>query len=447
MINRYFLIFAVFFTGPAPVLAAGLPRDCSLQAELIFELTKAEYGAYNVWDADYGEMETDERFVSASVLESGNIVAVGEIAAYGKPNIKVALAEIDQRGRIVWDVSQDVAGLQSLKKMLATPGGFAVMGAVKDKAGRPSVWLGFFDKAGKFLSQKIIADGQGALLPEDFILQNSGKGFLLSASAESGKKADSHAVLYHLDGAGRVLDRHSYMPGMGNRILGLSPAGKDFYVASGFLRGGDGRVAGWILKLNPDGSLVWQQQYPRGAAAQINKAVPMVGDYILAAGETRPKGKGHLAGWVMMIEADTGNVVWQRYYTGEMDQSARDVLVNADGLGSVMMQVSKPAAVEASEKTRGYVRLLTVNPRGVLFRSDEYFNAEDAQGFQQIGGRAGERILMGRTDIVYKIEPKPGEPVETLRHGWNGWVVAAAPMESFADPCLTGAPLAPPSAP
>ena len=79
----------------------------------------------------------------------------------------------------------------------------------------------------------------------------------------------------------------------------------------------------------------------------------------------------------------------------------------------------------------------TVNERGVLFLSDEYSHAQGAEASQMIGGRAGERIITGRTDMVYKIEPKPGEPVETLKHGWDAWIVAGAPMESFSDPCLS----------
>jgi hypothetical protein len=108
-----------------------------------------------------------------------------------------------------------------------------------------------------------------------------------------------------------------------------------------------------------------------------------------------------------------------------------------------MVQNTRPPNEEPSDDNNDFVRLLTVNERGVLTISDEYFNGEGAQAGQMIGGRAGERILMGRTDIVYKIEPKPGEPVETLKHGWDAWVVAGAPMEAFDDPCLAENPFRP----
>ncbi len=441
MNHRFFLTFALLFIAAAPAVAQTRVRDCSVDRELIFEMTKAEYGAYNVWDAVFGEMNTDERFVSSVVADSGNVVAAGETASYGKADKALHLVEFDNRGRVVWDVSHAIAGLTGIKKMLLTAEGFTIAGTSVAK-GRTAVWLGFFDTAGKLLSQKTISGNQ-SLLPEDFIVQNNGKGFLLSASSGDAKKKLFHAVLYHIDAKGRVTDDHAYMPGLDNRIISLSPGGKDYYYASGYLRGEDGRMTGWILKLNKDGSLVWQMQYPRGASAQVNKAVPMVKDSVLATGETTPLNNGNKAGWVMMIDGNTGALNWQRYYTGAMDQSGLDILVNMEGMASVMMQASKPANEEPVEGNQDFVRLLTVNERGVLFKSDEYFNAEGAQGWQMIGGRAGERILTGRTDIVYKIEPKPGDPVETLKHGWDSWVIVAAPMESFADECLAADIFAP----
>ena len=439
MIARFFFKFSILFALATPMAAAGLPRDCTLQRELIFDMMKAEYGAYNVWDATHGEMNTDEHFASSVVVESGNTVAAGEVMAFGKPEKSVLLAEFDNRGRVVWEAAHPVKNLSYVKKLLLVPEGFVVLGAVMDKTSRASPWLGFFDKAGKLTSQKTVAaPGVSSLVPDDMIAQTKGTGFILSASAGDEKKELFHAVIYHLDAKGAVKDSHAYQPGLDNRILGLNPAGPDHYIGAGYLRGEDGRIGGWLLMLNRDGSLVWQQQYPRGRMAKLSKAASLKKDLFIAVGETEPLNGGRNAGWVMAVDVNGGALSWQRYYTTPgMDQSARDLLVNMEGMASVMMQVSKPPNDERTEDNNDFVRLLTVNERGVLFLSDEYFNAQGAEASQMIGGRAGERIITGRTDMVYKIEPKPGEPVETLKHGWDAWVVAGAPMESFNDPCLS----------
>jgi hypothetical protein len=444
MTNKYFLTFALLLCLPVPAMAQSkIPRDCKIQPELIFNMSKAEYGAYNVWDAVHGEMNVDDNFASGVVLDSGNVVVVGEVASFGKPDRALQLIEYDGRGRVVWEVSHTITELVSIRKLLLTPAGFAVIGTVRGKGDKASAWFGVFDKTGKKLSEKTISAGKASLLPDDILLRGDGKGFIMSAAVGNEKNSLFHAEIYHLDVNGSVTDKHAYMPGLDNRIYGLSPDGKDAYVATGYLRGEDGRITGWILKLNMDGSLIWQRQYPRGASAQINKATLMVPEALIAAGETQPLNGGNIAAWVMMIDDGSGNVVWQRYYTDTMNQSAKDVIVNADGLASVMVQNTRPPNEEPSDDNNDFVRLLTVNERGVLTISDEYFNGEGAQAGQMIGGRAGERILMGRTDIVYKIEPKPGEPVETLKHGWDAWVVAGAPMEAFDDPCLAENPFRP----
>ncbi len=437
MTNKYFPIIAAVISLFASGAAAAVdrPRNCLVEPELIFQLAKPEYGAYNVWDAVHGEMDMDENFVSGVVLESGNVVVAAEISAFGKPDKTLKIIEFDQRGRMVWEAAHTIAGLSGVKKILPASGGFMVAGILRGQ----NAWLGFFDAAGKLKNQKTIAADDGAALqPEDIIPMLDGKGYILAAAI--GKGDVYHGAIYHIDSTGNVTDRHAYMPGLDNRILGLSPVGADAYMASGYLRGDDGRLTGWLLKLNPDGSLVWQRQYPRGAAAQINKAVSFTEGSVLAAGQTKPLGGGTAAAWVMMIDDNNGNVIWQRYYKDGMDQSAKDVLVNNEGLASVMIGNTKPAKAEASEDNQDFIRLLTINPRGILTISDEYFNGTGAQGAQMIGGRAGERVMLGRTDIVYKIEPKPGEAIETLKHSWEGLVVAGAPMESFDDPCLRANP-------
>jgi outer membrane protein assembly factor BamB len=439
---RFFPLIAILF-APGMASAADVPRrDCALQRDLIFEMTQAEYGSYNVWDAQLGEMNTDERFSSAVVQESGNVVAVGDITSFGKPDRIVKIAEYDHRGRVVWETAHPITGLLSSKKILFTPNGFLVLGTTADKNSRLSTWLGFFDKQGNLTSQKSIS-GKISLAPEDIVLQTSGKGYILSASLGEEKSGVFHGVIYHLDEKGNVTDDHSYLPGLDNRIFSLVPYDKDYFLASGYLRGDDGRITGWLLKLNKDGSLVWQQQYPRGVSAQINKTVAFVGTSVIAVGETKPAGGGNTAAWVMKLDGDSGAMEWQRYYTAQMNQASLDVLVNGDHLASVMVQATRPAGSEPNEDNEDFVRLLTINQRGVLFMSDEYFNGTGAQGFQLTGGRAGERIISGRTDIVYKVDPKPGEPVETLVHGWDALLVAAAPMEEFPDPCLNVNPFAP----
>ena len=83
------------------------------------------------------------------------------------------------------------------------------------------------------------------------------------------------------------------------------------------------------------------------------------------------------------------------------------------------------------------MRLLTLDPRGGILASDEYFSGEGAFAWQMIEGQLGERILIGGSKMVYRIEGKPGEePV--IKRSQDGWLAAATEPEPYEDPCVSG---------
>ena len=81
------------------------------------------------------------------------------------------------------------------------------------------------------------------------------------------------------------------------------------------------------------------------------------------------------------------------------------------------------------------MRLLTINPRGQLFISDEYFNGEAADAYQIIKSPSDERVLLGRTKMKYTIET-PGEPEPKIIRSHEGWVLVGQAAEPYNDPCI-----------
>ena len=186
------------------------------------------------------------------------------------------------------------------------------------------------------------------------------------------------------------------------------------------------------MRLNEQAGVDWQRQYSRGIAAEINKSAELFGRYVIVAGVAKPS-DGHdegSAGWVMAIGADSGDIGWQRYYTGDADFSAEDLMINEDGLISVMLEGQPNENFD-----QDYVRLLTINPRGQLFISDEYFNGEGTDGAQLISGANGERVIIGSTKMAYQIEDALTDNVQTVR-SVEGWVLVGAASDPYSDPCI-----------
>lgn len=414
------LIFSVF-----PAVAQ---ESCTLDRDLIFKMDKQEYGSYSIWNTISGDPGVDERFVSGAVIENGDLVAAGEKLSYGTNDTDLVIAEFEQRGRKLWQEVHKIAGLRSVKDILTMPKGFLVLGNRRNEKKKDVIWLGFFDEQGKLVRQKDIT-GAKALMAEDIIPARGTQGFFIAASLGSEPYS---AVIYKVDPKGSVISRRAYRPGLENRIFGLSDTGKDFLMASGYMRGEDGRKTGWLLKLDKEGNIVWQRQYPRGAGAHLNKTVDVMDKFVMATGQSVPTGEGNRAAWVMMIDGNSGDLVWQRYYTGELNYEGRDIIVSPQRMASVLLDSRKPDKSQDPE----YVRLLTVTPRGALYVGDEFFSGEGAQGARLIEGHSGERIVFGNTTSMLRTPSVPPGGPDIVKYSQDGWIFAAADAEFFDDPCI-----------
>ncbi|HBR67975.1 MAG TPA: hypothetical protein DEA55_01200, partial [Rhodospirillaceae bacterium] len=132
--------------------------------------------------------------------------------------------------------------------------GYIVLANRKEGKGKDHIWVGFFDLNGGLVRSKTIRNDKFELFAQDMIPTHEGNGYLLAAAAQGrGYEAGGYAVLYRLDAKGGVLSDRAYMPGLENRILGLSAGEAPYYYATGFARAEDGRKTGWALKIEGKG--------------------------------------------------------------------------------------------------------------------------------------------------------------------------------------------------
>ncbi|MCC7305888.1 MAG: hypothetical protein IT558_06490 [Alphaproteobacteria bacterium] len=415
----------------SPAFAAA---DCTAVREQILEMKIPEYASYTVWDAIYGGQDTQERFVSGLALASGNTLGAG-VRNAKEDSVEIVLAEFDGRGRVVWEKAHAIPSLRAVKKIIAGKDGYILLAERAGAKGRSEIWLGFFDAAGDHKGTKTIR-AEGSLSPEDIIPLAGKPGFMVSASQKQGASQDTNAVIYILNGKGDVVSHKSFMPGLDNRITSLAPADAGYYTAGGFIRSEDGRKNGWLLRIDDKAGIIWQRPYPRGRAAQVNTVMDYNDGYFVAAGESWPAGGGERAGWVLMADRDNGDIAWQRYYTGKMHYAAKGIMQNAGGALAVMLDAKNAPGKTGQE----FVRLLTLDPRGVVQASDIYYNGEGADAGQLVPGNKGERILFGSTDMMYKnyAQAEGKEKTENpapSKSSVDGWIAAATAMEPYKDPC------------
>lgn len=425
--------------------AQALAQRCDIDYELILNLRNPEVGSYSVWDTVWGEQLQDEHFKSALVLDNSEVLAaglrVGEIVGQNQ----LVLAQVRKNGRVRWRQVHDVKGLTEVVKIVKGPGGFWVLAnrdVAKDRSG---VWMGVFDAQGALLKTHQINDKKDALAGHDvlYVDDKSWKKapFLLAASRAENvgtENAVSSTVFYRLNSKGRVVSDKVIVTGQDNRIWGLELLEDSQVLATGYAYGTDGRKMGWIVRLDEKTDVRWQQHYPRGAGAQLIQGRGLRDDAFVVVGTAAPAVKdGKRAGWVMAVQRDNGRVIWQRYFSGELEFLGRDVLVSKDGLLSVLIDGEAPKKSEVMP----HVRVLTINPRGVLMFSDAFFQGEGVDAYQLVPGPNRERVIVGGANMVYQIEALDtpegdNKPDVEIRRSKDGWLSAAVPAQPYEDPCL-----------
>jgi hypothetical protein len=346
------------------------------------------------------------------------------------------------------EVQRDIPAGADVVRALARDQGLLVLANVTPVRGRAYIWMGFFDMAGEKLSEKTLKGGKAALRAHDIELSRSGKSYILAVSSVlSGGDRPGSSVLYRLNLKGDVVSDRGFVIGAENAMQDLHVLESGDVLAVGMIDNAVGRKTGWAMRLSEDLRMIWQKPYPRGAAAEFAKVYPLGEGQAVAVGTALPEGSGNRAGWVMAFDENSGEVVWQRYFTGGLHLDGRDVLVNEDRMISVLMDGAVPEGADEEE----HVRLFTLNPRGVLFNGDAFFNGAGVDAFHFLQNPHRERVIFGETRVVHQIQDAEkmaekvfggvagpdGEGDDGIERvsSREGWVIAAPRVDSYEDPC------------
>ncbi|MGB0720470.1 MAG: hypothetical protein ACPGRX_08350 [Bdellovibrionales bacterium] len=453
MIGR--VLFGVLFVLAALCPVAVYAQRCDVDYEAIIKLKAPHIGAYNLWDGVHGDQGghgLEERYVSSAVMPNGDIFAVGEqystlSAGEGAKDgaLALRLAEIDRRGRVVWQTIHAVKALENVVKVIAVKDRYFVFANRILGQSLSSIWVGEFDAAGMLISQRSIQK-TGGLRAYDVVSRKAGGFLMVAAGRERMQEPDAYTFLYRLNTKAQVVSARAYNPGGENALLGISPLKDGHYLASGYVVGAGGRESGWAMKMQDDGSIIWQRQYPRGGGARLLYAREMVDGHLVLGGDVLPVSAdaGYPSGWALQIDGRSGDVIWQRYFTGEYHYAVRGLDVNDAGLISVLLD-GDPVAAMGDDKGAGqkdFVQLLTLNPRGVIFDSHDLFQGLAADAYGMIENAAGAFVIVGRTlgQFVQEDAALPaGQAPQTIK-SHEAWIIALPNAGSYHDPCVPPAP-------
>ena len=281
------------------------------------------------WVQAYGG-EGVSSFYSIQQTADGGYVAAGE-TGLGGGFANAWVVKVDAGANIVWQKIFGGPGDEYAWSVHPTvDGGYIVAGKTDwVGAGQRDAWLMKLDASGTPIWQETFGGRDFEALLS--VQPTPDGGYLAVGRTNSFGAGSTDAWLLKLDASGRVAWQRTIGDKGGDAASSVSPTSDGGYIVAGETNSyGWGGADAWVLKLDANGSILWQSAYG-GARDEYANSVQSTADggYIVA-GYTSTFGAGGSDAWVLKLDG-SGNVVWQKTYGGAGNEAALSIAPIAGG--------------------------------------------------------------------------------------------------------------------
>ncbi len=313
-----------------------------------------------IWQKSFGGIGTEHARKIIQTTDAGYIIAGetqsndGDVTGnHGKSDIWVV--KINAAGTILWQKTyggtngDDAFGIQQ-----TTDGGYVIAGSTESNDGDVTgnhggwdLWLIKTDGSGTILWQKTLGgtkgDGGGVN-----VHQTKDGGYIVACSSESndGDVSGNHGSedfwVIKLDASGKIIWQKSLGGSAWDEVHDIRQTTDGGYIVAGMTSSNNGDVKGfhgdvdlWVIKLDPNGAILWQKAlgglgFDEAFGIQQTKN----GEYIVAGYAMSNEGDvtnnhGFNDLWIVMLKAN-GDIAWQRALGGTGFDEANSVQQTTD---------------------------------------------------------------------------------------------------------------------
>jgi uncharacterized delta-60 repeat protein len=270
----------------------------------------------------------------------------------------------------------------------ASDGGFIVAGETSSfGVVNPDVWVLKLDVNGSIQWQKIYG-GIGFDIGRS--IQQTADGGYIVAGETSSFGTDTDVWILKLNADGTIRWQNRYGGNGVNVAYSVQQTSEGGYIVAGETTpAGAAAADAFVLKLKSDGSTDWQKSYG-GAGDDRAWSIRQASDGgFIVAGETNSYGAGGFDIWVWKLDA-SGSVAWQKTFGGNKDDTAYSVRQTSDG-GYIIAGGATPAGSIFND-----VFLLKLDASGSMVWGKTYGGANNDVAFSVQQTSDGGYIIAGK---------------------------------------------------
>ncbi len=288
-------------------------------------------GAQSTWAKTYGSAADNE---SVSVIQrttDGGYIVAGNTNSFGAGGLDAWVMKLDSTGFVQWQKTYGSPGDEWFDSIQQTTDGGYIASGYTDSfgAGNGNAWVIKLNADGTIAWQNTYG---GTIYDEaQSIQQTTDGGYIVGGGTSSFGAGNGDVWVMKLNADGTIVWQKTYGGAnydWANSIQQTTDGG--YIVAGGTNSFGVGNCNAWIIKLNADGTIAWQKTYGGANCDWANSIQQTADGGYITSGYTDSFGAGNTTAWVIKLNTD-GTIAWQNTYGGATYDAANSIRQTTDG--------------------------------------------------------------------------------------------------------------------